>query len=161
MNRPTKRETTFAGLPINVEIERGDTKSGVDESGQPWEHTYQHPYGEIQRTEGEDGDPVDVYLGPETTGRGAGELCEVFVVHQLRMDGTYDEDKVLLGFESAEAAEEAYRTHGPPHGFGSMDRMTLDQFKNGYLAATRALGPETHDSQDERQNAGAERYGSR
>lgn len=42
-----------------------------------------------------------------------------------------------------------------------MDRMTLDQFKHGYLAANRALGHETHDSQHERQNAGAARYGSR
>lgn len=82
MSRPTKREINFAGLPINVEIERGDTKRGVDEAGNPWEHTYQHPYGEIQRTQGEDGDPVDVYLGEAHP-----SLCEVFVVHQLRMDG--------------------------------------------------------------------------
>lgn len=154
MSRPTKRETDFAGLPINVEIEQGDTKRGVDESGQPWEHTYQFPYGEIQRTEGEDGDPVDVYLG------GGDPEADVHVVHQLRMDGTYDEDKVMLGFPDLASAEKAYREHGPSFGFGSIDSMTLDQFKNGYLAANRPLGPETHDSQQERQNAGAARYGS-
>jgi hypothetical protein len=138
--RPVKREVEFAGLPVAVEIEIGETKSGVGQDGQEWSHVYQFPYGEILKTEGEDGDPVDVYLGPIE------DAPSVFVVHQLDMDGSRDEDKVFLGFQDAEAAEKAYRDHGPAWGFGTMDEMTLDEFRRGYLRAN--LPAPTHGLQN-------------
>jgi hypothetical protein len=144
----------FQGLPINVEIEHGQTRSGVSEDGQPWSHVYAYPYGEIQRTEGEDGDPVDVYLGDRE------DAQQVYVVHQLRKDGGFDEDKVFLGFGNADEARTAYLNHGPPWGFGSMDTMTLDEFKNGYLAANRQIGVRLYESAHEREGSGKERYGS-
>lgn len=125
------RQENFAGLPIHVEIDRGDQKSGVDQNGEGWSHIYQYPYGEIARTEGEDGDPVDCYLGPNPRSK------NVYVVHQMKQDGSHDEDKVMLGFDTPRQAEQAYRDHGPAWGFGTMDKMTLDHFKNGYLASNR------------------------
>ena len=125
------KRTTFAGLPINIEIEKGQLKSGVDEDGLAWSHTYLLPYGEILGTEGEDRDPVDVYLGPFET------ADQVFVVHQIKKDGSYDEDKVFLGMPGAAEAQDAYFLHGPSWGFGSMDIWTLDEFKTDYLAANR------------------------
>lgn len=144
---------TFRGLPINIEIEAGQTKSGVGEDGQPWEHVYAAPYGEILSTEGEDGDPVDIYLGPFES------ADEVYVVHQLRRDGSFDEDKVFLGFAGAAEAEDCYRMHGPPWGFGTMDKMTFDQFQNGYLASNRALRNSFFTSTQSREDRGHERYG--
>lgn len=127
-----KRTVVFQGLPIRIEIEVGDTKSGTDEAGRPWSHIYKVPYGEIPSSHAlSDGDPVDVYVGPNPL---AGL---VYVVHQNRMDGSHDEDKVLLGFNSAGDAVLAYKQHGPDFGFGAMDVMTFDQFKHGYLAANR------------------------
>lgn len=153
--RPVKRRLDFLGLPINIEIEAGDFKKGVDEQGQQWQKEYAIPYGEIDRTEGEDGDPVDVYLGPwQNPG------CLVYVVHQLKRDRTPDEDKVMLGFQNAEIAEEAYRLHGPDWGFGSMDAMTLDEFKNGYLAANRLPPHQLHYSAADGERTGKTRYGS-
>lgn len=127
------RRIRFQGLPINIEQDTGSTRTGTDEDGNPWSVTYKVPYGEIAVTEGEDGDPVDCYLGPNQ------DAEHVFVVHQLKMNGRFDEDKVMLGFDTAEAAERCYRDHGPAWGFGRMDTMTMQTFMSGYLAANRAM----------------------
>lgn len=153
-HRPSKRRLEWNGLPINIEIEVGEKKSGFDKTGMPWEHVYAVPYGEIERTQGDDGDPVDVYLGP------AQDAAYVYVVHQLNMDGTPDEDKVMLGFLGAAAAQAAYRAHGPSWGFGSMDEMNLDQFVHGYLAANRAPAHQIYNSSIGRELNGQKRYGS-
>lgn len=130
--RPRPRAVQFQGLPISVEIEPGQTRSGVEEGGAPWSKTYKYPYGEVRGTRAlSDGDPVDVYLGPDPLQR------TVYVVHQLRRDGSYDEDKVMLGFPSEGEAVACYKSHGPSWGFGSLDRMTVDQFRHGYLASNR------------------------
>lgn len=153
--RQAKRRAAFLGVPLLIEIERGDTVSGTGDEGERWEKTYLVPYGEVERTEGEDGDAVDVYVGPFEDPR-----CPVFVVHQLRKDGTPDEDKVMLGFPGRAEARDAYELHGPPWGFGSMDEMTIDQFKHGYLAACRAPAPQLYNSAAAREAAGKARYGT-
>jgi hypothetical protein len=135
MSRPTLRKTTFRGLPINVEIEVGDTKSGTDAGGQAWSKTYSFPYGEIDKTEGADGDPVDVYLGPNE------QAENVYVVHQSHRDlggdgRLYDEDKVLLGFDSMDAAVACYFAHGPAWGMGAITVFTFEQFQE-YLKDKR------------------------
>lgn len=153
--RAHKRRTEFLGIPLLIEIEAGDKVSGTGDEGEKWEKTYIVPYGEVERTEGDDGDPVDVYLGPFDV-----PSCPVFVVHQIRKDGSQDEDKVMLGLPGAAEARDCYELHGPPWGFGSMDEMTLDQFKHGYLAACRAPGPQLHNTAGAREALGQARYGS-
>jgi hypothetical protein len=126
------RAASFRGLPVRVEIEVGERRSGVSEGGTPWSRVYSVPYGEVSGTRAlSDGDPVDCYLGPSA------DADVVYVVHQLRRDGSYDEDKCMLGFPSEADAVLAYRQHGPEWGLGSIDRMTFDQFKHGYLASNR------------------------
>lgn len=128
------RHVTFNGLPLNIEIEAGHSKSGVGEDGRRWERVYAIPYGEVLQTRAlSDGDPVDVYVGPYAA------APMVYVVHQLRRDGSYDEDKCMLGFASQGEAIDAYKRHGPPWGFGSCDTMTFDQFRHGYLASNRVV----------------------
>lgn len=132
--RPGLRTVNFQGLPIKIEIDKGDTRSGVGEGGEEWEKTYTVPYGEIPQSRAlSDGDPVDVYIGPNPS------APLVYVVHQLRRDGSYDEDKCMLGFSSAGEAVLAYKQHGPPWGFGTMDILTFDQFRHGYLASNRRM----------------------
>lgn len=132
--RPVLRTVQFHGIPVSIEIEAGQSKSGIDEAGNKWSHLYKVPYGEIPSTKAlSDGDAVDVYLGPN-----AGASM-VYVVHQLRRDGKFDEDKCMLGFPSAGEAVAAYKSHGPSWGFGSMDTMTADQFIHGYLASNRSI----------------------
>jgi hypothetical protein len=130
---PVIRETTFRGLPINIEFDKGMTASGKEPSGRPWKVTYKHPYGEIAQTLGRDGDPVDVYLGPNI------DSDLVCIVHQVKPNGKYDEDKVFLGFDSMLDAMQCYFEHGPQWGFGSMSSMLFGSFLHGYLTATKPL----------------------
>lgn len=134
---PTKRFTDWQGLPVRIEIDKGDTKSGIDETGESWSHLYSVPYGEFPNTTAlADGDGVDLYLGPQS----ASEM--VYVVHQLKRDGSFDEDKCMLQFADKGSAIKAYRDHGPAWGLlddSQVDEMTVDQFVNGYLASNRKL----------------------
>lgn len=126
-SRPVKRSTAFQGIPVSVEIEIGEHVKGLG-----WEKTYSAAYGEIPGScTLADGEGVDVYLGPTPQSE------EVFVVHQQKRDGSYDEDKVFLGFTSMREAVACYFLHGPEWGFMGADQMTVEEFKNGYLAANR------------------------
>lgn len=132
--RPVLRTVSFHGLPISIEIEVGQTKSGIDANGEEWSKTYSVPYGEIPSSKTlADGEGVDVYLGLNLN------APMVYVVHQLKSDGRPDEDKVMLGFLSSGEAVSAYKNHGPSWGFGTLDIMTVDQFLHGYLASNRKL----------------------
>lgn len=133
-SRPPVRTVDFKGLPISVEIEIGEEKSGIDENGNAWSHIYSVPYGEITSSKTlADGEGVDVYLGPNP------QATLVYIIHQVHADGSYDEDKCMLGFSSIGEAIHAYKIHGPSWGFGTIDTMTWDQFRHGYLASNRKL----------------------
>ena len=117
-----------------VEIEVGETKSGIDEDGIPWKKNFKVPYGEIPSSKAlSDGDGVDIYLASSN------QDAPVFVIHQLRKDGSFDEDKVVLGALNQAEAEKIYRDHGPEWGFGTIDAMSWSEFENGYLASNRKL----------------------
>lgn len=131
---PHVRKTKFRGLPLNIEFDVGMTASGKDPDGKEWSTEYKNAYGEIDRTEGRDKDPVDIYLGPDK------KADRVFIVHQVKKEGSYDEDKCFLGFKTMKQATKCYFDHGPKWGFGSAESMTFDQFKNGYLASNRREG---------------------
>ena len=93
--------------PFDVVIEqpRGSVRSGVDANGKAWETTMQNTYGYFGGTKGVDGDAIDVFLGNDLDGW---DGTTVFVVDQYNPDGSFDEHKVMLGFNSQEEAEGAY-----------------------------------------------------
>ena len=93
--------------PFDVVIEqpRGSVRSGVDANGKAWETTMQNTYGYFGGTKGVDGDAIDVFLGNDLDGW---DGITVFVVDQYNPDGSFDEHKVMLGFNSQEEAEGAY-----------------------------------------------------
>ena len=126
------RHIDFRGLPIDVELDAGMVAEGKDPDGKPWRVEYRYPYGEIRKTEGRDEDPVDVYVGPFENAP-----C-VYIVHQVKKDGSYDEDKCFLGFPTCREATDAYFHHGPSWGFGSVETLSWEEFSRGYLAASRA-----------------------
>ena len=93
--------------PFDVVIEQplGSVRSGVDANGKAWETTMQNTYGYFGGTKGVDGDAIDVFLGNDLDGW---DGITVFVVDQYNPDGSFDEHKVMLGFNSQEEAEGAY-----------------------------------------------------
>ena len=90
---------------MTIENPKGSVRSGVDADGKAWSVTMQHTYGYIKGTKGVDGDHIDVYASSEIDGWN-GE--KVFVIDQYNPDGTFDEHKVMLGFNDKEEAYNAY-----------------------------------------------------
>lgn len=90
---------------ITIENPKGSVRSGIDAEGNKWETTMQNTYGYIRGTEGVDGDHIDVFLSDDIDGWNG---RKVFVVDQYNEDGSFDEHKVMLGFNEADDAEAAY-----------------------------------------------------
>lgn len=90
---------------ISIEQPKGSVRSGVDADGKKWETKMQNTYGYIRGTEGVDGDHIDVFLANDVD---AWNGRKVFVVDQYNEDGSFDEHKVMLGFNEQEEAEDAY-----------------------------------------------------
>ncbi len=92
------------GLPIRIENVRGSVRSGVGVSGKPWSNRMAAHYGFIAGTTGNDGDGVDVFLGPLP------ESPNAWVINQRKADGIgFDEHKVCLGFPNEQQARDAYQ----------------------------------------------------
>src|SRR6185312_6797447 len=132
------------GLNITIENARGSKRRGVGRDGKPWEVVMPANYGYFKRSEGADGDHVDVYLGPHL------KSPKVFIVDQLDAETKkFDEHKVLLGFGSEKQAIETYK-RGFSDGkgaarLGHVTALSLDQLKawlkNG--DTTEPLKPKT------------------
>jgi hypothetical protein len=125
------------GLPIYVEQAPGHVRSGTDPNGKPWSVKMKFHYGEIAGTEGADGDPIDAFVGPDLGAPTA------YVIHQRHhigsehgAPGSYDEDKIMLGFRSREDALAAY-AEGFDHNVGEppVTEIEVDE-----LAARHAAG---------------------
>ncbi len=101
----------FQDIPVRIDRPKGFVQRGKDASGKPWERTYGYDYGYIPKTEGGDGEGVDVFLGPHA------DADEAYWVSQMKEDGRgdeiFDEFKVFLGFRSKEDAKRAYFEHIP------------------------------------------------
>ena len=94
-----KGKVRIQGLDISIENPRGSERSGVDRNGRPWSVEMPASYGYIRRSEGADGEQMDVYVGPEP------EAETVFVVDQVEADtGRFDEHKAMVGYRSQDEA---------------------------------------------------------
>ncbi len=121
-----KTHKFFQGLDITLENLKGKARSGIGRDGKKWSVKMPADYGYIKRTEGADGDHVDVYLGPND------KSDQVFVVDQKDAEtGKFDEHKCLLGFSSEKEARATYRA-----GFSDgkdrikhLRRMSMAQFR--------------------------------
>ena len=123
-----KKHINFQGLPISIENEKGSIRSGQDEKGNKWSVKMPADYGYVKRTEGADGDHVDVYVGPDESS------SNVFVIDQKdHRTGRFDEHKVMLGFDSLRSAIQSY-TNGFSDGkahlrLGNVARLSMKEFK--------------------------------
>lgn len=90
---------------VTIENPKGSKRSGTDADGKKWESTMTHTYGYIRGTKGVDGDHIDVYISSDVDGWNG---RKVFVVDQYNPDGSFDEHKVMLGFNDKDEAFEAY-----------------------------------------------------
>jgi hypothetical protein len=116
-----KGHVRVAGYDITIENPAGSTRSGKDANGREWTQTMHNTYGYFRGTEGTDGDHIDVFLGDMDKWQGEGR--NVYVVDQYNEDGTFDEHKVMMGFNSLEEAKAAYLSN---YEEGWADRRRID-----------------------------------
>lgn len=131
MSYPVKQRLDLFGFQISIENPKGSKRTWHDphsgESGTTYMH---HAYGYIRRTEGTDGDHVDVYVGPNHAS------TRVFIVNQMKKPDfkEFDEQKVMLGWDRPEDAKDAYlKQYNNPKFFGSMKEMALEEFQRKVL----------------------------
>ena len=98
------RSLTFQGLPIKIETDVGEYRRGTDATGDSWEVRMHYPYGFIDGSLGTDGDEVDCFIGESP------DAPTAYVIRAMRRGAwhEYDEDKVMLGFDSLESAKRAF-----------------------------------------------------
>lgn len=115
-----KGHVRVQGLEVTIETPRGVKRK-------PWhDKALSQHYGYIKRTTSEgDGEHVDCFIGPDPNSDA------VFVVDQLKDDGSFDEHKCLIGWDNAEEAKAAYLANYPDgwQGFGGMTEMTMAEFR--------------------------------
>ena len=126
-----KEHVKIHGLDISLENLKGSTRSGTDPDGNDWSVKMQHHYGYIKRTEGADGDQVDVFVGDQDSEK-------VFIVDQVNKDGSFDEHKVMLGFNTRRSAIAGYKSNydkGWP--VGEVTELSIEDFKQWKTGDTR------------------------
>lgn len=90
---------------ITIENPKGSVRRGKDANGKEWESKMNNTYGYFRGTEGVDGDHIDVFISNDIDGW---DGRKVFVVDQYNPDGSFDEHKVMLGFNDADEAKSDY-----------------------------------------------------
>ena len=143
---------TVAGLPIAIEYPAGSTKLGEDDAGKKWARVYLLDYGFIEGGPNSiDGETMDVYVGPHH------DALYVYVVNQLKKDGSLDEHKCMLGFRDQSEALEGYLRHYPAgwekDRVQSVKTLTVEEFKRWIkgsgvtkAAAMKVARPEQFDT---------------
>lgn len=132
-----KGKVTIQGFNISIEQPIGSTRSGIDTEGKEWSITMNNTYGYIRGTEGKDKDHIDVFLGNNPNSN------LVFVVDQVNQDKSFDEHKVMLGFNSIEDAREAYLANYSEgwQGLGNITEVDIDAFKKWAKTEGRRVKP--------------------
>lgn len=120
-----KGVVSIQGLSIAIENPKGSTRSGVDADGDEWSTEMQDTYGYIENTAGADTDDIDVFVGEHPLSD------KVFIVDQVKEDGSFDEHKVMLGYESSEDARDAYLRNYEDgwQGLGSITQIGIEDFR--------------------------------
>ena len=105
---------------ITIEQPEGSVRKGTDANGKQWESKMHNTYGYFRGTEGVDGDHIDVFLSNDIDGWNG---RKVYVVDQYNPDGSFDEHKVMLGFNDMDEAKSDYLAN---YEKGWEDRRRID-----------------------------------
>ena len=122
------------GYDITIENPKGSVRSGKDANGKEWRTTMNNDYGYIRGTKAVDGDHIDVFLSDKP------EEGRVFVVDQSKQNGSFDESKVMYGFNSLEEAREAYLSNydaGWESRIMAITEVSKEEFKKWIDSSTR------------------------
>lgn len=146
-----KATITIGGINIKIENPVGSYRSGMDSDGSEWKQKLYADYGYVTRSDGADGDEVDVFVNPSIA---KPEKWPVFIVNQA-WDGKFDEHKCMIGYTNSEEAAKAYNRNYEKGwtGLDSIVAMEWDDFKAWVLSKQPKKGAVEKMSDKLRKNA--------
>lgn len=136
-----KGHIKFGGYDYTIENPKGSTRSGKDADGKEWKVTMHDTYGYIRGKFGKDGDHLDMFINDKA------DLDnwngDVFVVDQVNPDGSFDEHKVMYGYDSMNDAKKAYLANYSDgwRGLGNITGASKDEFDKWLDTSNRKLKP--------------------
>lgn len=136
-----KGHVKFGGYDYTIEKPKGSYRSGVDENGKEWKQKMNDTYGYIRGKFGKDGDHLDMFINDKAdldSWNG-----DVFVVDQVNQDGTFDEHKVMYGYDSLDEAKKAYLSNYEKGwtGLGNITPVSKADFDKWLDKSNRKLKP--------------------
>lgn len=136
-----KGHIKFGGYDYTIENPKGSTRSGKDADGKEWKVTMHDTYGYIRGKFGKDGDHLDMFINDKA------DLDnwngDVFVVDQVNPDGSFDEHKVMYGYDSMDDAKKAYLANYSDgwQGLGNITGVSKVEFDKWLDTSNRKLKP--------------------
>ena len=136
-----KGHIKFGGYDYTIENPKGSVRSGKDADGKEWKVTMHDTYGYIRGKFGKDGDHLDMFINDKA------DLDnwngDVFVVDQVNPDGSFDEHKVMYGYDSMDDAEKAYLANYSKgwQGLGNITGASKADFDKWLDTSNRKLKP--------------------
>ena len=136
-----KGHIKFGGYNYTIENPKGSTRSGKDADGKEWKVIMHDTYGYIRGKFGKDGDHLDMFINDKA------DLDnwngDVFVVDQVNPDGSFDEHKVMYGYDSMDDAKKAYLANYSDgwKGLGNITGVSKDEFDKWFDTSKRKLKP--------------------
>lgn len=136
-----KGHIKFGGYDYTIENPKGSTRSGKDADGKEWKVIMHDTYGYIRGKFGKDGDHLDMFINDKA------DLDnwngDVFVVDQVNPDGSFDEHKVMYGYDSMNDAEKAYLANYSKgwQGLGNITGASKEEFDKWLDTSNRKLKP--------------------
>jgi hypothetical protein len=141
----------FRNLLISVENRKHSIRKWYDPHAKREGKTVmKYPYGYIRMTEGLDGDHLDCFVGPNEKA----EKVYVIMTRKAPDFNKLDEQKCMLGFDSAKEAKRAFLSHyDNPRFFHSMKAIPYEDFERKALSTLRGAnkkvaGSTNFDEQD-------------
>ena len=134
-NDPVKDTVDYHGIKIDIEWPTGSIRSY---EGQDTYVTHMKAdYGYARGIVGNDGEELDIYLVDRDS-----DSQSAFIIEQIRDDGSYDEDKIVLGAHSEGEAVDCYLQHMPGYMLGSVREVPVDKLRDALYK-----GPEDRSGQ--------------
>lgn len=136
-----KGHIKFGGYDYTIENPKGSIRSGKDANGKEWKVTMHDTYGYIRGKFGKDGDHLDMFINDKA------DLDnwngDVFVVDQVNPDGSFDEHKVMYGYDSMSDAEKSYLANYSKgwQGLGNITGASKAEFDKWLDTSNRKLKP--------------------
>ena len=136
-----KGHIKFGGYDYTIENPKGSIRSGKDADGKEWKVTMHDTYGYIRGKFGKDGDHLDMFINDKA------DLDnwngDVFVVDQVNPDVSFDEHKVMYGYDSMDDAKKAYLANYSDgwQGLGNITGVSKGEFDKWLDTSNRKLKP--------------------